>query len=138
MSKTILVLIALGITPLASMTAARAQTIPPPSMQPTASAIGPEGIIQITTTFQARIEGLSDARSVPTTTAQDAARRALYNMAANECTVLAEFWKADCRLGSFSIYVALADITGREVQPQIPTMFGTAVYELRLLSAPGR
>jgi hypothetical protein len=52
----------------------------------------PDPIIQITTTFRARIDGLTDPRDGPSTTAQDTARRTLYNMAANECTVLTEFW----------------------------------------------
>jgi hypothetical protein len=115
------------------MTAASAQNPPP-----TALAVSPDGIIQITTTFRARIEGSADPRDVPATIAQDGARRTLYNMAANECRVLAEFWKADCRLNSLSVYLSLTDFAGQEVQPQIPSMFGTAVYELRLTSLPGR
>jgi len=77
----------------------------PGSEPPAPSAFGPDPVIQITTTFRARIEGVTDAREVPSTTAQDSARRTLYNMAANECTVLAEYWKAECRLNSFEIYV---------------------------------
>ena len=66
----------------ASMAAAQA----PNMEEPPPSAFGPDPtIIQITTTFRARIEGLADPRDVPTTAAQDAARRSLYNMAANEC-----------------------------------------------------
>ena len=115
----------------ASMAAAQA-----PSMEPPPSAFGPDPIIQITTTFRARIEGLADPRDVPTTAAQDAARRSLYNMAANECIVLAQFWKAECRLRSF--YVSETDIVGplegpAEVRPHVPSMFGSAVYELRPL-----
>jgi hypothetical protein len=56
-------------------------------------------------------------------------------MAANECRVLAEFWKADCRLSSLSIFLALADIAGPVTQP--PSMFATAVYELRLMLPSG-
>ena len=45
-----------------------------PSVEgPPPSAFGPDPIIQITTTFRARIEGLADPRDVPTTAAQDAA-----------------------------------------------------------------
>jgi hypothetical protein len=102
--------------------------------EPPPSAFGPDRIIQITTTFRARIEGLADPRDVPTRAAQDAARRSLYNMAANECIVLAEFWKAECRLRSF--YVSETNIVGPpegppEVLPLVPSMFGRAVYELR-------
>ena len=113
----------------ASMAAAQA----PNMEEPPPSAFGPDPtIIQITTTFRARIEGLADPRDVPTTAAQDAARRSLYNMAANECTVLAQFWKAECRLRSFYV----SNIVGPpEVLPLVPSMFGRAVYELR---PPGR
>lgn len=109
----------------------------PGSEPPIASAFGPEPIIQITTTFRARIEGVTDAREVPSTTAQDSARRVLYNMAANECTVLAEYWKAECRLNSFSVYVPIESLEGPDAERSVPSLFGRAVYELRL-QAPGR
>jgi len=131
-------LLAVILSALTSMTAASAQTTFAPGTQPIAPVFGPEGTIQITTTFRARIEGSADPRDVPTTLAQDAARRTLYNMAANECRVLAEFWKAECRLNSFSVYLSLADFGGPEIRPEIPSMFGTAVYELRLMSPSGR
>lgn len=113
---------------LVSMTIASAQTIPSADSTVAAS-------IEITTTFRARIEG-ADPRNVPPATAQDAARRTLYNMAANECTLIAEFWKAECRLKSISVYLALADIASADLQ--VPSMFGTAVYELKLTSPSGR
>ncbi len=122
------------VAALTSMATASAQTTT--STEPTTSAFGPDGIVQITTTFRAQIEGLPDPRGVPNPTAQDGARRILYNMAANECRVLAEFWKADCRLSSLSIYLSLADMAGPVTQP--PSMFGTATYELRLILPSGR
>jgi hypothetical protein len=131
-------LLAVILATLTSITAASAQTMSVPGTQPTASTFGADPIIQITTTFRAPIEGLADPRTVPTTTAQAGARRTLYNMAANECMVLAEFWKAECRLNSLSVYVALADTAGRDPQPEVPSMFGTALYELRLTTLPGR
>jgi hypothetical protein len=109
--------------------AAAAQPMAVPGPEAAASAFGPDPIIQITATFRARIEGSADPRDVPSPTAQDTARRTLYNMAANECTLLAEFWKADCRLSSF--YVSMEGAQGFEGRPQLPSMFGTAVYELR-------
>jgi hypothetical protein len=113
----------------ASITAAAAaQPLAMPGSEAPASAFGPDPIIQITTTFRARIDGSADPRDVPSATAQNTARRTLYTMAANECTLLAEFWKADCRLNSF--YVS-TEILGPEGQPQLPSMLGTAVYELR-------
>lgn len=97
---------------------------------PAASAFGPDPVIQITTTFRARIDGVADPREVPSPTAQDTARRALYNMAANECTVLAEYWKAECRLHSFEVLPdSFAEPGGERAAP---SMFGTAIYELKL------
>ena len=120
-------LLAVAIT--ASMVAtASAQPLAVPGSDPAASAFGPDPIIQITTTFRARIDGSADPRDVPSPTAQGTARRTLYTMAANECTLLAEFWKADCRLNSFYVTVAMF---GSEGLPPIPSMLGTAVYELR-------
>ncbi len=113
-----------------SMTAASAQTAIVPGTAPPPSAFGPDPIIQITTTFRARIEGVADPHAVPSTTAQDTARRLLYQMAANECLVLAEYWKAECRLSSLAVDASLET----DVQPQVPSMFATAVYELRLTS----
>jgi hypothetical protein len=119
---------------LTSATAASAQTAIVPGTAPPPSAFGPDPIIQITTTFRARIEGVADPRDVPSTTAQDTARRLLYNMAANECNVLAEYWKAECRLNSLAVVSSLEMIGGLDV-PQVPSMFGTAIYELKLNSA---
>jgi len=128
--------IAVACAALASIAAASAQPLTLPGSEPPApSAFGPDPVIQITTTFRARIEGVADPREVPSTTAQDSARRTLYNMAANECTVLAEYWKAECRLNSFEIYVPPETLEGPE--RSAPTMFGTAVYELKPQS-PGR
>ncbi|HLG80237.1 MAG TPA: hypothetical protein VKY22_04415 [Bradyrhizobium sp.] len=138
--------VAFACVALASFAAASAQPIimpgnTPGPMQgaepPAASAFGPDPVIQITTTFRARIEGVADAREVPSTTAQDSARRTLYNMAANECTVLAEYWKAECRLNSFSVYVSLESLVGPGAEREVPSMYGTAVYELRLQSSGG-
>ena len=128
-------IVAIAFAALAS--AASAQPITMPGTEPPiVSAFGPDPFIRITTTFRARIEGVADPREVPSPTAQDSARRILYNMAANECTVLAEYWKAECRLNSFSVYVALERVVGPG-EREAPSMFGTAVYELRLQS-PGR
>jgi hypothetical protein len=128
------ILLAVTFAALTSMTAASAQTATVPGTAPPPSAFGPDPIIQITTTFRARIEGVADPREVPSTTAQDTARRLLYNMAANECLVLAEYWKADCRLSSLAVDSFIETVGGPDVQPKVPSMFGTAVYELRLTS----
>src|ERR1700733_12796567 len=130
------ILLAVTFAALTSMTAASAQTAAVRGEAPPSSAFGPDPIIRIMTTFRARIEGLADPRDVPSTTAQDTARRTLYNMAANECIVLSEFWKAECRLNSFSVYVPVERLVEPDALPQVPSMFGKAVYELRLTS-PG-
>ena len=122
------------VAALMSMTAASAQTEIGSETAPPASAFGPNPIIQITTTFQARLDGVASPRDVPSATAQDAARRLLYNMAANECLVLVEYWKAECRLNSFRMYTSLESIGDLGGAPSIPSMFGIAIYELRLAS----
>jgi hypothetical protein len=104
--------------------------------EPATSAFGPDPTMLITTTFRTRIEGPADPREVPSATAQNSARRTLYTMAANECLVLTEFWQAECRLNSFSVYVAVAGFAEANAEaPQLPSMFGKAVYELKLKSA---
>ena len=123
--------VAVACAALASIATASAQPLTLQGSEPPApSAFGPDPVIQITTTFRARIEGVTDPREVPSTTAQDSARRTLYNMAANECTVLAEYWKADCRLNSLEVYVPPETLEAGE--RGAPAMFGTAVYELKL------
>jgi hypothetical protein len=124
--------LAVTFAALTSIAAASAQPITIPDPEPAASAFGPDPILQITTTFRVRIEGLADPRDVPSAPAQDTARRTLYNMAANECIVLSGVWKAECRLNSFSVYVPIERIVEPDAQPQVPSMFGKAVYELRL------
>ena len=128
-------LLAITFAALASAASAQPMTFPPPETAP--SAFGPDAIIQITMTFQARIEGSTDPRDVPTATAQDTARRTLYHRAANECTVLAEYWKAECRLNSLAVDIADGSAGGPGVQSLAPAMSGTAVFELKLAS-PGR
>ena len=118
---------------LASVASAQPMTFPGP--ETAASAFGPDPILQITTTFRTRVEGSADAREVPSTTAQETARRTLYHMAANECLVLAEYWKAECRLNSFVVYGADESAGGPGVQSLAPSMFGTAVFELKLASS---
>ena len=128
-------LLAITLAVLASVASAQPMTVP--GSETAASAFGPDPIMQITMTFQTRIEGSGDSRDVPTATAQETARRTLYHMAANECTVLAEYWKAECRLNSFTVELADGSAGGPGVQPLAPLMAGTAVFELKLAS-PGR
>jgi hypothetical protein len=128
-------LLAITLAALASVASAQPMTFP--GSETATSAFGPEPILQITTTFRARIEGSADPRDVPSATAQETARRTLYHMAANECLVLAEYWKAECRLNSFAVEVADGSADGPGVQSLAPSMLGTAVFELKL-ATPGR
>jgi hypothetical protein len=56
-------------------------------------------VTRITTSFRTAIvaERVGDAK------AQQTARRTLYAMAENECTILSEVFQAECRLSSFAI-----------------------------------
>jgi hypothetical protein len=115
---------------------ATAQTISTYTGQPQVSAFGVDPTIRIAAQFRVRIEGVTDPRDVPDAKAQAAARRALYEMAANECAALSEIWKAECRLGSFSI---TAVVFPSNNTPQNAVMTGAANYELRPKgSASGR
>ncbi|WP_315806298.1 MULTISPECIES: hypothetical protein [unclassified Bradyrhizobium] len=127
MTRTIAAALALALP----ISAASAQ----PDLPVESGAAGPNPPLQITTTFQARIDGAADARDVPSTTAQDTARRALYTMAANECAILSEYWRADCRLSSFYVSGPLAPFSGPAAM--VSSMYGTATYELRFRT-PGR
>jgi hypothetical protein len=64
-------------------------------------------IIHVTSVFRAKIEGVGDIRDVPDIKAQEAVRKSLYDMAANECAILAETLKADCRLSNIVIIVPI-------------------------------
>jgi hypothetical protein len=123
-------LLAVTFAALASIAHAQ-QPMIYPGPETAASAFGPDPVIQITATFQTRIEGSANPRDVPSATAQETARRTLYHMAANECTMLAEYWKAECRLNSFAVYVANGSADEPGAQPLAPSMFGTAVFGLK-------
>src|SRR3974390_1054990 len=121
------------IAALTLIPAASAQMPPLAGPEPAPSAFGPDPVIRITTTFRAQIGALAGPRDVPSPTAQDTARRTLYTMASNECAVLTEFWRAECRLNSLSVYVALVNTgTLGPEPPQFPSLIGTAVFELKL------
>jgi hypothetical protein len=94
-------------------------------------AFGTDPIIRVTVSFRAAIEG-ADARAVPDPKAQDAARRALYDMAATECSTLSETFKAECRLGSLQIFPQMATpAQPPNGPPTIASLNATAIYELK-------
>jgi hypothetical protein len=114
---------------LLSVTSASAQT--GIISQPQGSAFGADPFIRITIQLRTRIEGVTDLRQdVPDAKAQEAARRTLYDMAANECAILSEIWKAECRLGSITMPPIFLPPTSAAAAP--PSMIATAVYELRV------
>jgi hypothetical protein len=133
--RTVTVIMAAALLSAISVSAQTVTT----TTQTQASAFGTDPTIRITAQFRARIEGVTDPRDVPDAKAQDAARRALYEMAANERATLSEIWKAECRVASFSIVSTVPlPIAPSNIQPPpIPSMTGTATYELRV-RAPGR
>jgi len=117
---------------LSATTAAAQFTITSPAQS--GGAVGVDPIMRITSTLRTAVT-LSPTQSVPDASAQEAARRALYAMAADECAPLSEVFKSECRLSSVQMIVP--PTVG---VPATPTniMSATAVYELRPMRAPGR
>jgi hypothetical protein len=118
----------IGIAMLLSATGANAQ-VPVPTPQGAPSAFGVDPIMRVTSVFRAKIEGVNDLRDVPDIKAQEAVRKSLYDMAANECAILAETLKAECRLSNISIIPPNTIIVGSYGIP--PALTATALYELR-------
>jgi hypothetical protein len=115
---------------VAIMLSASASAQPfPTTAQPATSAFGVDPIIHVTSVFRAKIEGVTDIRDVPDIKAQEAVRKSLYDMAANECAMLAETLKAECRLSNIVIVTPTTFIAGTYGIP--PAMTATALYELR-------
>jgi hypothetical protein len=117
------VLAAIPMLALFISTGANAQatmTINPPFQN---NAFGIDPIVRITTTFRTAVTP-TDSQAGPDAKAQEVARRALYGMAENECTVLSEVFKAECRLNS------LSSVTPA-VAPPSNILSATAVYELK-------
>ena len=90
----------------------------------TSSVFSANGTVRITTTFRIAV-ATKDTESLNDAKAQEDGRRRLYGMAAGECEIISEAFKAECRLNSFSI-TSLA--TSR---PPTNMMAATAVYELK-------
>ena len=114
------------IAMLLSATIANAQ-VPTPQGAP--SAFGVDPIMRVTSVFRAKIQGVNDIRDVPDIKTQEAVRKSLYDMAADECAVLAEMLKAECRLSNIVIVAPPPFIVGTYGIP--PTMSATALYELK-------
>jgi hypothetical protein len=94
------------------------------------SMFGPDPIMRVTVSFRtavatAETQGMSDAK------AAEVVRRTLYGMAANECTVLAEMFKAECRLNSMVMTSVVGTINPSGV------MSATAIYEVKVTGQTG-
>ena len=84
----------------------------------------PDQVIRITSNFRTTmtlVAGHPDAKS------QEAARAEIYRLAAAECTVLSEIYKADCRLTGVNINNFLG--INQMASPEL--MFANATYEVR-------
>jgi hypothetical protein len=127
---------ALGATTLGAATlgtiSAAAQVISP---IPPGPPQRPEQPLRITSTFRTTLT-MAPTQIVPDAAAQEAGRRALYAMAADECAMLSETFKSDCHLTSVQI-VAFPPL-GSNAQPA-NILNATATYELRpLRQSPAR
>ena len=125
------VVVAFALSAIVFATSAGAQgtfLAPPPLEAPrppaTGSVFSADGTVRITTTFRIAV-ATKDTESLDDVKAQEDGRRRLYGMAANECQIISQAFKAECRLNSFSV-TSLA--TSR---PPTSMMAATAVYELK-------
>jgi hypothetical protein len=112
--------------PMLGTTSAATQVISPIPPGPPQRAEQP---LRITSTFRTTLT-MAPTQIVPDAAAQEAGRRALYAMAADECAVLSETFKSDCHLTSVQI-VAFPPF-GSNAQPA-NILNATATYELRPL-----
>jgi len=107
------------------------------TVQPPPSAFGVDPIVRITTTFRTPI-ALIDSQITLDANAQEAARRAIYAMAARECAVLSEAFKAECRLGNVLINFPFVAVSPTSSPPPPNYISGTASYELKMAAmSPG-
>jgi hypothetical protein len=83
-------------------------------------------IVRISTSFRIAA-ATKDTESLNDVKAQEASRRTLYDMAQSECAILAETFKAECRLNTFTI----TSLVSPPNNAANSTMSGTAIYELK-------
>jgi hypothetical protein len=114
------------------MTSAAAQVSSP---GPPGPQLRGEQPLRISSTFRTTLT-MAPTQIVPDPAAQEAGRRALYAMAADECAALSEIFKSDCHLTSVQI-VAFPPL-GSNAQPA-NILNATANYELRpMRQSPAR
>ena len=116
--------VAIAVTLAATSAHAQTAILSPSPISPPINWADP--IIRITTTFRIAV-ATKDTESINDVKAQETGRRTLYGMAAGECAILSEMFKADCRLNNFTI-TSLASPPSN-----LPTsmMAASAVYELK-------
>jgi hypothetical protein len=119
-------LAAVAIAAALATTGARAQTtiLSPSAISPPINWADP--VIRITTTFRIAV-ATKDTESMNDVKAQETGRRTLYGMAAGECAILSETFKADCRLNNFTI----TSLASPPSNLPTSTMAASAVYELK-------
>ena len=126
--KSLAILLAAAVL---SMTSAAAQVSSPVPPGPQRA----EQPLRISSTFRTTLT-MAPTQVVPDPAAQEAGRRALYAMAADECAALSEIFKSDCHLTSVQI-VAFPPL-GSNAQPA-NILNATANYELRpMRQSPAR
>jgi len=114
-----------------SATSAAAQVSSP---VPPGPQLRSEQPLRVSSTFRT-ILTMTPTQVVPDAAAQEAGRRALYAMAADECAALSEIFKSDCHLTSVQI-VAFPPL-GSNAQPA-NILNATANYELRPMRPQAR
>jgi hypothetical protein len=108
-------------------TGTHAQTTMTFGPNPPPSAFATDPIIRISSFFRTTA-AMTDGQSIPDAKSQEAARRELYRMAENECLILSETYRAECRLTSLTVN-SLFSTTPNGPPPNVMT--ATGVYELR-------
>lgn len=86
--------------------------------------------MRATSVFRTTV-AFADPQTVPDARAQDAARRALYQMGEGECATLSEIFHAECRLSSLNILTPPLP-SAQDAAKNNTVMTATANYELRL------
>jgi hypothetical protein len=99
---------------------------------PPTSAFGADPVIRIATAFRVAV-AVNEGPSVPNMAAQELARRELYTMAAKECSILSETFKAECRLGSINTFAPTPAPSSSSAGSPVAlgSINATANYELR-------
>lgn len=94
---------ALAAVLVAAATSANAQTVVQPIIPQMQSAFAEGATIRVTSAFRVAAQ-VAEGQQIPAPKTQEAARREIYQNAENECAVLAEIHKGECRLSGVTIH----------------------------------